>query len=99
VYHWFVKKSSATGQTRALASTARLAFRRLKKYVRELRALLIEARSILDRLLRNPAVKIVRRLCSRYHALQEHFVVLYAEARNCAVAALGTVEAELSFPT
>jgi len=93
-----VKKSSAKGQTRAPASAARLAFRRLKKYVRQLRALLIEARSILDHLLRNPSAKIVRRLCSRYYALQEYFVLLYADARNCAVAALGTVEAALAFP-
>jgi hypothetical protein len=66
--------------------------------VRELRALLIEAGTILDHLLMNPSAEIIRRLCSRYYDLQEYFVLRYAEARSCAVVALGTVQAALSFP-
>ena len=66
--------------------------------MRELRALLIEAGTILDHLLMNPSAEIIRRLCSRYYDLQEYFVLRYAEARSCAVVALGTVQAALSFP-
>jgi len=93
-----VKKCSAPGRSRAPISAATDALRKLKKCVRELRALLIEAGSILDHLLRDPSAEIIRRLCSRYYILQEYFVMRYTEARSCAVAALGTVQAALSFP-
>jgi len=93
-----VKKCSAPGRSRAPISAATDALRKLKKCVRELRALLIEAGTILDHLLMNPSAEIIRRLCSRYYDLQEYFVLRYAEARSCAVVALGTVQAALSFP-
>ena len=93
-----MKKCSAPARPRAPDSAARVALRTLKKHVRELRALLIEAGSILDHLLLNPSAEIIRRLCSRYYDLQEYFVLRYTEARRCAVAALGTVQAALSFP-
>lgn len=93
-----MKKRSAPRRPRAPASAATDALRRLKKCVRELRALLIEAGSILAHLLLNPSAEVIRRLCSRYYDLQEHFVLRYKEARNCAITALGTVQAALSFP-
>ena len=93
-----MKKCSSRGRSRTPVSAAGVALRTLKKYVRELRALLIEAGSILDHLLLNPSAEIIRRLCARYYDLQEHFVLRYTEARSCAVAALGTVQAALSFP-
>ena len=93
-----MKKRSAPGRPRTPASAADDALRTLKKCLRELRALLIEAGSILDHLLLNPSAAIIRRLCSRYYDLQEYFVLRYAEARSCAVAALGTVQAALFFP-
>ena len=59
----------------------------------------LQARAqMLDHLLRDPSAEIIRRLCSRYYILQEYFVMRYTEARSCAVAALGTVQAALSFP-
>jgi hypothetical protein len=66
--------------------------------VRELRTLLIEAGSILDRLILTPSAEIIRGLCSRFYIIQEYFVMMYAEARTCAVAALGHAKAALSFP-
>ena len=93
-----MNQRSAPGQPRAPASAVSDALRRLRAYVRELHALLIEAGSILDHLLRNPSAEIFRRLCWRYYVLQEHFVLRYAATRTCAVAALGTVEASRYFP-
>ena len=66
--------------------------------MRELRTLLIEAGSILDRLILAPSADIIRRLCSRFYVVQEYFVTIYAEARACAVVALGNAKASLSFP-
>jgi len=93
-----VNKSSVPEKPAASVSMVRNAIRDLKRHVRELRALLIEATSILDRLLLNPSAEIIRWLCSRYYVLQESFVLQYAKARNCAIAALGAVEAAHSFP-
>jgi len=70
----------------------------LKKYVRELRALLVEANTILNHLVLNPSAEMVRSLCSRFRILQEYFVLRYHEARTFAIAALGYVEAVLTFP-
>jgi hypothetical protein len=63
-----------------------------------LRGLLLEAGSIVDHLVHNPSAEEIRRLCSRFYILQEYFVFRYAEARSCAVAALGNVQAALLFP-
>jgi hypothetical protein len=59
--------------------------------------LLNEAGSILDRLVLTASAKVVRRLCSRFNIIQEHFVMEYAEARACAVSALRHAEAFFSF--
>lgn len=72
--------------------------RRLKKCVRELRALLREASDIIRDLMLNPAAEIARGLCSRFHVLQEYFVLRYHEARTWAIAALGYGDAVLTFP-
>ena len=66
--------------------------------MRELRALLKEAGSILDRLILTPSAEMIHKLCSRFYIVQEYFVMKYAEARTCAVAALGHAKAALSFP-
>ena len=70
----------------------------LKKYVRELRALLVEANTILTKLVLNPSAEIVRSLCLRFRILQEYFVLRYHDARAFAIAALGHVKAVLAFP-
>jgi hypothetical protein len=70
----------------------------LRKCVRELQALAIEASTILDDLVLNPSAEIVRSLCARFYILQEYFAMRYQEARRCAIAALGHVQAALSFP-
>lgn len=72
--------------------------RRLKKCVRELRALLREASDILRDLMLDPAAEIARGLCARFHILQEYFVLRYQEARARAIVALGYGNAVLSFP-
>lgn len=98
MYDWWVKKRSLRRLTRPAVSTAPEALRKLRRCVRELRTLLIEAGSILDRLILTSSADIIRRLCSRFYVVQEYFVVIYSEARTCAVAALGHAKAALSFP-
>jgi len=70
----------------------------LKKCLRELKALYIEATAILKDLLANPSADIVRNLCARFHILQEYFVLRYQEARAYAISVLGHFESTLSFP-
>ena len=70
----------------------------LKKCLHELQALYAEAISILNKLLIRPSTEIVRDLCARFYVLQEYFAMRYYEARAHAIAALGHVEAALSFP-
>lgn len=93
-----VKQRLARRPTHPAVSASPEAFRRLKVYVRELRALLIEAGSILERLILASSAEMIRRLCSRFYIVQEYFVMKYADARSCAVAALGYAKAALSFP-
>jgi hypothetical protein len=69
----------------------------LKKCLHELQALYAEAIDILNKLLVMPSEEIVRDLCARFHVIQEYFAMRYHEARGYAVAALGRVEAALSF--
>jgi hypothetical protein len=82
----------------ALKSGSSTKQRALKKFVRELRAILVESGTILNDLALNPEAEIVRGLCSRYQVLQENFALRYQEARACAIAALGSVEATFFFP-
>ena len=70
----------------------------LKKCLRELQALYAEAINILNKLLIRPSTGIVRELWARFYVLQEYFAMRYHEARAHAIAALGHVEAALSFP-
>jgi hypothetical protein len=78
-------------------STPEKKFRMLKRCLRELQALYAEAIHILDELLIGPPVEVVRSLCARFYILQEYFAMRYHEARTHAIAALGHVEAALSF--
>jgi hypothetical protein len=71
---------------------------KLKQCVRELQAILVEASAILDDLVLNPATEIIRGLCSRFYVLQQYFALRYKEARAWATAALGHLEATISFP-
>jgi hypothetical protein len=70
----------------------------LKRCLSELQELYAEAITILNELMISPSAGIVRRLCARFHVLQEYFAMRYHEARALAVSALGRVEAALSFP-
>jgi|CZKI01.1.fsa_nt_gi hypothetical protein len=70
----------------------------LKKCLHELQALYAEAINILNKLLISPSAEILRGLCARFYILQEYFAMRYHEARAHAIAALGHVEAALSFP-
>jgi hypothetical protein len=92
------QSSSETKRTRPPVSASSKALCALKKCVRELRALLVEAGAILSDLIRNASAEILRSLCLRFYILQEYFAMRYQQARTCAVAALGHVEAALSFP-
>ena len=70
----------------------------LKKRLRELQELYLEAATILNDLLLSSSTDIARGLCERFHVLQEYFVMRYRQARALAIAALGQVEAALFFP-
>lgn len=70
----------------------------LKKCLHKLNALYAEATDILNTLLVGPSASVIRGLCARLHVLQELFAVRYSEARALAVAALGQVEASVTFP-
>jgi hypothetical protein len=93
-----MKKYSKKMRPGSSLSASPKKLRVLKKCIRELQALLIEAGVILNDLVLDPSAEIVRGLCTRFYVLQEYFVMRYHEARACAIAALGYVEATLSFP-
>ena len=93
-----MKKCRPKGLTSSPASISPKNLRVLKKYIRELQALLTEAGAILTNLVLNPAAEVIRGLCARFYILQEYFAMRYQEARTCAIAALGNVEAALFFP-
>ena len=93
-----MKKCTPRERTCSLVAGSRKDLRILKKCTRELQAALIEASAILDNLVLNPAAEISPSLCLRFCILQEYFAMKYQEARACAVAALGNVEASLAFP-
>jgi len=69
----------------------------LKKCLRELQALYIEATTILHDLSINPSAEIIRCLCARFRILQEYFAMRYHEAQALAISAFGTVESAFSF--
>lgn len=93
-----MKKRPSRGRLSSPVSDSPKNLRALKKYVRELQALLLEANAILDHLVLTSSAEIVRGLCSRFHILQEYFAMRYQQARTFAIAALGYVEAVSSFP-
>jgi hypothetical protein len=93
-----MKKIPSKGSTCPLVTASPRKLRALNKCLRELRALYIEATTILDDLLIGPSADIVRGLCARFRILQEHFAARYHEARALAISALGSVKAALSFP-
>jgi hypothetical protein len=98
VYDLSVKKCPPRVRTSSPVSGSPKNLRVLKKCIRELQAILVEASTILDHLVLHPAAEIIRSLCARFCILQEYFAMRYQEARACAIAALGHVEAALSFP-
>jgi hypothetical protein len=63
-----------------------------------LQALYSEAINILNKLLVRPSTEIVCDLCARFFVLQEYFAMRYHEARDYAIAALGSVEAAIVLP-
>ena len=69
----------------------------LKKCLRELRTLYLEATAILSELLVAPSAAGVRALCARFRILQEYFAMRYQEARAQAISALGSVKAAILF--
>ena len=93
-----MKNTSLRERTSSPVSGAPKNLRVLKKYVRELRALLVEATTILNDLVLNPSAEIVRHLCAQFSILQDYFAVRYQQARTCAIATLGHIEAVWSFP-
>lgn len=93
-----VKKPPLQARRRTQKPSPEKKLRQLKKCVSELRALYAEAITILDDLLINPSIEAVRRLCMRFHVLQEYFALRYQEAKAFAISALGSVEANLRFP-
>jgi hypothetical protein len=70
----------------------------LKRCVDDLQILYTESIAILRKLLVTSSAAIIQRLCARFNVLQENFASCYYEAREHAIAALGHVEAFLSFP-
>jgi hypothetical protein len=93
-----VKNPPLKARRRSSASSTAKKLRVLKKYVRELQALYAEAIKILEGLLINPSIDAARKLCARFHVLQEYFALRYHEAKAFAISTLGKVEAALSFP-
>ena len=98
MYGCSVKKDTPSAQTGSHDSAFQKSLRILRKYVRELKAILVEACKILNDLVLNPMAEIVRHLCSRFYILQEYFAMRYQEAQAYAIAALGRAEAILFFP-
>lgn len=93
-----MKKRRAEKRVRRSWPEGASKLRAFKKCLRELRVLFAEAGAILDDLLRAQPPEIIRDLCARFWIIQEYFAMRYAEARANALAALGCVEAALSFP-
>jgi len=93
-----VKKIPRSSPTDSPEPTPSDKLRVLRKCIRELQALYLEATTILHDLMLNCSAEVIRNLCARFHALQEYFVIRYYEARDHAMSALGSVESALFFP-
>jgi hypothetical protein len=65
--------------------------RGLKTCIGELKVLCAEAASILSDLLIDPSAAIARGLCTRFRIIQAHFSMRYREARELALAVLGSI--------
>ena len=63
----------------------------LRRYIGELKVLYTEAASILTNLLISHSAAVVRKLCTRFHILQEYFSVRYREAQALALDVLGSL--------
>lgn len=94
VYICSVKKSQISRSNPAKSTQAR-GLQRLKRYLRELRAIHCEAIRVLDRIRIDAAVETVRGLCRRFYILQEYFVMRYHEAMAHAISVLGHAQAAL----
>jgi hypothetical protein len=64
----------------------------LKQCIAELKALSIEAASILKDLLINRSRIVARELCTRFHLLQTYFSIRYREAQALALSVIGSLE-------
>jgi len=64
----------------------------LKKCIAELKALAVEATSILRDLMANRSRAVARDLCTRFHLIQEYFSIRYREAQALALSVIGSLK-------
>jgi hypothetical protein len=91
-YTWSVKNHLKRIRVSSPGSSRAQKIQGLKQCIAELKALSVEATSILKDLLINPPLAVARVLCTRFHLLQAYFSIRYQEAEALALSVIGSLE-------